>query len=68
LSIVIIQPNPDEPELKIEDSENVPILFFATKCTKMIYSVSKTWSFGPPARRARSEIMGSAKKIIQSVE
>ena len=30
--------NPDEPELKIEDSDNIPIQFFATKCRKMIYN------------------------------
>jgi len=28
-----VKPNPDGPELKIEDSENIPTLFFAAKCT-----------------------------------
>jgi hypothetical protein len=34
-------------ELKIEDSENIPIQFFATKCTKMIVKrlkiISEQW-------------------------
>ena len=32
---------PDQPELIIEDSENIPIQFFATKCTKMIHKILK---------------------------
>jgi hypothetical protein len=39
LIFYVVSPNPDEPELKIEDSENIPTQFFATKCIKIIHKV-----------------------------